>query len=98
LSNQDQSEKSPSSFGSRPHTAKTSHTLPKVILSREQITFSRERMIHSREHTKFPRESMTVSALAVVEFPHAAAKIECADEIHARDNLKVARIDAASRV
>ena len=41
---------------------------------------------------------MTVSALAVVEFPLAAAKIECADEIHARENLKVARIHASSRV
>ena len=79
LSKQDQSEKSPSSFGSRPHTAKTAHTLPKVILSSEQI--------------KFSRESMSVSALAVVEFPLAAAKIECAEEIHACENLKFTRID-----
>ena len=98
LSKQDQSEKSPFSFGSRPHTAKTTHTLPKVILSSEQIKFSRERMINSSEQTKFSRESMSVSALAVVEFPLAVAKIECADEIHARENLKVARIHASSRV
>ena len=93
LSKQDQSEKSPSSFGSRPHTAKTAHTLPKVILSSEQIKFSRERMINSSEQTKFSRESMSVSALAVVEFPLAAAKIECAEEIHACENLKFTRID-----
>ena len=55
-------------------------------------------MIHSSEQIQFSRERMTVSALAVVEFPLAAAKIECADEIHARENLKVARIDASSRV
>src|SRR4029434_851920 len=84
LSKQDQSEKSLFSFGSRPHTAKTAHTLPKVILSSEQIKFSRERM--------------SVSALAVVEFPLAAAKIECAEEIHACENLKFARIDVSSHV
>ena len=55
-------------------------------------------MIHSSEQTQFSREPMSVSALAVVEFSLAAAKIECADEIHARENLKVARIDASSRV
>ena len=96
LNDQDQSEKSPSSFGSRPHTAKSAHTLPKVILSSEQITFSRERerMINLSEQTKFSRESMSVSALAVVEFPLAAAKIECPEEIHACEN----RIDVSSHV
>ena len=91
LSNQDQSEKSLSCFGSRPHGVK-SHN------SSEQIKCSRERMINSSEQIQFSRESMSVSALAVVEFPLAAAKIECADEIHARENLKVARIHASLRV
>ena len=98
LSKQDQSEKSPPSFGSRPHTAKTAHTLPKVILSSKQIQFSREPMINSSEQTKFSRESMSVSGLAVVEFPLAAAKIECAEEIHACENLKFTRIDVSSHV
>src|SRR4029434_1890357 len=99
LNDQDQSEKSSSSFGSRPHTAKThAHTLPKVILSSEQIKFSRERMINLSEQTKFSQEHMSVSALAVVEFPPAAAKIECAEEIHACENLKFTRIDVSSHV
>ena len=55
-------------------------------------------MIHSSEQIQFSRERMTVSALAVVEFSLAVAKIECADEIHARENLKVARRHASSRV
>ena len=41
---------------------------------------------------------MSFSALAVVEFPLAAAKIECADEIHVCENLKSTRIDVSSRV
>src|SRR4029434_3771892 len=76
---------------SRPHSVKTHN-------SSEQIKFSRERMINSSEQIQFSRERMSVSALAVVEFSLAAAKSECADEIHARKNLKVARIDASSRV
>src|SRR4029434_6123671 len=96
LNDQDQSEKSSSSFGSRPHTAKThAHTLPKVILSSEQIKFSRERMINLSEQTKFSQDNMSLS---VVEFPLAAAKIECAGEIHACENLKFTRIDVSSHV
>ena len=49
-------------------------------------------MINLSEQIQFSRERMSVSALAVVEFSLAAAKIECADEIHARENLKVARM------
>ena len=60
------------------------HTVPKVIHSSEQIKFSRERM--------------SVSTLAVVEFPLAAAKIECAEEIHACENLNFTRIDVSSHV
>ena len=44
-------------------------------------------MMNSSEQTKFSRESMSVSGLAVVEFPLAAAKIECAEESHACENL-----------
>ena len=55
-------------------------------------------MINSSEQIQFSLECMSVSALAVVEFPLAPAKIECAEEIYACENLKVARIHASSRV
>src|SRR4029434_1870815 len=76
---------------SRPHSVK-SHN------SSEQIKFSRERMINSSEQIQFSRECLSVSALAVVEFPLAAAEIECAEEIHACENLKFTRIDVSSHV
>src|SRR4029434_10548925 len=98
LSKQEQSEKSPFSFGSRPHTAKTAHTLPKVILSSEQIKFSRERMINSNEQTKFSREEPVLLWFPPTHCqnrPHTAKShtFERADKVFARAYDKFERAD-----